>query len=539
MKKYQTSRRAILLALAFAIATIFLNSLIYTQWHDWDIDSFLYLGARLNDGHLIYVKEFETKLPLVQYIFWLPSKLGGIGAWRIITLLLSILFGGLGSYLLVEYLFRFEDRAARQYGGILLTSIFILMLYSLPGSVSAHIEMISAAAMYCSIALLFSGAEKTHNYLYCTICTGFLFAVAAFIRPNYLYTLPSFFLVYAWSLGINSPTFLFKKYFLFLIGFTSAIILMVLPYFFIDGGLNYFLNGLIALGKFPQGISLSILLFKQFHDHTTNTFYIFLYSGIFWILGVVYFKSGLLKNSSTQISRVLIFSVISIVAINFSFLRTHYSNHYSIMFVPFAVILSTSILWKLKFIRRVSVSSFICTAFLILISVSPIKRLTTSGLEMLENPKRINLNINDRGDLDINLMIFLKGLQENSYSFLVDGDTIYHRLLNEGRIGDGHPAILEHILQGNRVNPIDGIYLLSTEVFEDPCLAISRSGKDFIILKKGVKGLVFDCLAQEKNGYREADINWLERVNSSNFPLEELFGRYRFFSNNRTPRIKS
>src|SRR6516164_5001546 len=61
--------------LAFMLFVIplfyFLHSLIVVQWHDHDLDSFLYLGSRLDSGELLYFDDFERKLPLLQYIFWL------------------------------------------------------------------------------------------------------------------------------------------------------------------------------------------------------------------------------------------------------------------------------------------------------------------------------------------------------------------------------------------------------------------------------------------------------------------------------------
>src|ERR1700687_1876866 len=83
-------------------ALIFLHSLIVPYRHDWDLDAFLYLGSRLDAGKLLYFSDFETKMPLLQYIFWVPSYFGGIGAWRLITFMLSLLITFISSRLIVR-----------------------------------------------------------------------------------------------------------------------------------------------------------------------------------------------------------------------------------------------------------------------------------------------------------------------------------------------------------------------------------------------------------------------------------------------------
>ena len=88
---------------------LFIFSLFFQPTHDWDLDSFLYLGSRLQDGRLIYIDDFETKLPLLQYLFSIPAYLGGIGAWRIISFLTALSLGFIATQLLIKDL-TFESR---------------------------------------------------------------------------------------------------------------------------------------------------------------------------------------------------------------------------------------------------------------------------------------------------------------------------------------------------------------------------------------------------------------------------------------------
>ncbi len=56
----------------FVSIIYFLQSLLRDAGPDWDLEAFLYMGARLDVGELIYFYDFETKLPFVQYLFWIP-----------------------------------------------------------------------------------------------------------------------------------------------------------------------------------------------------------------------------------------------------------------------------------------------------------------------------------------------------------------------------------------------------------------------------------------------------------------------------------
>ena len=70
------SMKFLILLLSVFIFIFFANYLLIERTHDWDVDAYIYLGSRLDAGELIFTRDFETKLPIVQYIFWFPYKLG-------------------------------------------------------------------------------------------------------------------------------------------------------------------------------------------------------------------------------------------------------------------------------------------------------------------------------------------------------------------------------------------------------------------------------------------------------------------------------
>ena len=112
---------------------LFLFSLFFQPTHDWDLDSFLYLGSRLQDGRLIYIDDFETKLPLLQYLFSIPAYFGGIGAWRIISFLTALSLGFIATQLLIKDLtFKSKQLSLKSnHLSIFMTGLFVLLLYSL------------------------------------------------------------------------------------------------------------------------------------------------------------------------------------------------------------------------------------------------------------------------------------------------------------------------------------------------------------------------------------------------------------------------
>jgi hypothetical protein len=116
----------------------------------------------------------------------------------------------------------------------------------------------------------------------------------------------------------------------------------------------------------------------------------------------------------------------------------------------------------------------------------------------------VSLSINDR-NMDAALMDFLKQLISRGASFYVPDNANYHRLLNQDRIGDGHPAMLRNVLRGLRVGPIGSIFLYSDTVYKAPCLALWESQKDIIIVQvgDGLERKILQCLLPAASGYKE------------------------------------
>jgi len=490
---------------------LFTFSLFFQPTHDWDLDSFLYLGSRLQDGRFIYVDDFETKLPFLQYLFSIPAYLGGIGAWRIISFVTALSLGLFATHLLIKdlaYESKFTTVKNKQLS-IFIAGLFLLFLYSLPGADSAHIEIFSSSFLYLAfVLLLIRHLQITHSKIY-IFSAGVFLAIAALMRPNYVYLFPLFaILAFIKDRQIGFQLFKLSFTLSFLAGFFIAIFLNFLPYVFIDHGLIALMNGLNAMKNASHNYGLMHLLSEEFL-HKPGIFYILMYL----IIGL------LLANALTQAKHkktLLHFALpifFAILLLNLSLLRNHYYPHNTIMFVPMAC-LGLSLFFVSKFknhlfkINTFHTIIFILTIFIIM---RPLADIRKNILRVTNGKYGFNAQINHR-NIDNALLTFLQDQKHQGKSFLVADNAIYHMKLHEPRVGDGHPIMLEIVLGGGRLVSMENIHLFSDEVSKEPCKALNQSNKDFVIVKRDDQfyDLVDQCLIKEASSYRKEKIANLE-----------------------------
>ena len=99
-------------------------------------------------------------------------------------------------------------------------------------------------------------------------------------------------------------------------------------------------------------------------------------------------------------------------------------------------------------------------------------------------------------------------------SFYVHFSPIYHSLLHESRIGDGHPVMLQYVMNGKRIGPIGNINLYSDEVFRSPCNSLLHSGKKIIVIEKNVytySDKLINCLNLDKSSFKKVNIDSLRK----------------------------
>ncbi len=511
--------------IGFLAASLSLLALMQVAWtvlsrasDDWDLDAFLYLGSRLAKGELLYTHDFETKLPLVQYLFYWPYLLGGIGTWKLLNFGLVLGLGHMASSRMARALHETWEsvNGVRQVTWYL-TSVYLVVLYSLPGAESGHLEMVSASLVYLACAwLIASGRQHFAPSVTLAAASGALVGLASQIRPNYVYVAVA---ILVWmSSGIAGRGSIRVVAFRtsgFVSGFVFSVAVAFLPYVVSGSASRASLaDGLSAIAAFSSGTDLETLLRAQFAGLETGLFYSFLYLGL--LLGSVQsFRRRAMVRGEKQVEfDTHLLALLGTLGLVASLLRNHYWAHNAIMFVPFATMVALIYSRQLfdwvashgrgrkvsaKLVR--SISFAILAAFTVVV-VSVAMQWTghpTAATSMVAN---ISPAINDR-NIDQRLMQRLQGLHDASISFLAAGYPIYHARLGEPRIGDGHPYMLLRALSGEELPNIRGLYLYGDDVRASPCRALTHSGKQVVVVATNdvFYPLSEKCLTAGDSGY--------------------------------------
>ena len=491
--------------------TLFLFSLFFQPTHDWDLDSFLYLGSRLQDGRFIYIDDFETKLPAVQYLFSIPAYLGGIGAWRIISFMTALSLGFIATHLLIKDL-TFESKQANiknKHLSIFITGLFLLFLYSLPGSDSAHIEIFSSSFLYLAFVLiLLRHLDIAYSKRY-IFSAGVFLAISALLRPNYAYLLPLFVsLVFIKDRQIKPQSFKDSLSLSFLVGFFIFIFFNFLPYALLDYGLIALMNGLNAMKNASHDYGLLHLISEEFL-HKPGIFYILMYV----LIGLLLMHACIQSKHKKTLMYYGLPMLVAILLLNLSLLRNHYYPHNTIMFVPIVcIVLSLFFIFKFKnYLFRINSFHIIIFILTIFVLIRPLADIRKNLLRVVDGRYSFSAQINHR-NIDDALLTFLQDQKHQGKSFLVADSAIYHMKLHEPRVGDGHPIMLEIVLGGGRLISMENIFLFSAEVAKDPCKALNLSKKDFVIVKRDDQfyGLVDQCMIKDTSSYGKTSIGNLE-----------------------------
>lgn len=526
-------------ACLFGAVFLFLSSLFLDLEHDWDLDSFLYLGSRLDQGELLYVQDFETKLPFLQYLFWVAYRLGGIGAWKLMTFIACLLLSWAASLKLSAGIKAGNAKRGMSVA-FWLTAFFLLRIYSLPSAESAHIEMLAAACMYFAISLSICVDNYQSSIQWRVLASGVFAGFATLIRPNYLYTLPAFFVFWTYLCFFQysiANIRCIKKPVTFCFGFGGVIAINFIPYLFVAGGLDRLISALQAIAFFPKLDQLNVIK-VQLREILTLDFYIVLCISMFALVLLLLFMRSAIKWR-LQLLGVTIFTLLAIIGLEYSFIRTHYTTHNSILFLPYFIVL----LWIMYMIfqekleiafNHGGVQSFYLAislaGVLLALTIQPVFIILQKSHALYAQSEGFNLFINER-NVDKSLKLFLSGLSSSTPWYVVDGSS-YHMFFRESRIGDGHPAMLQNIFSGIRVGPVGNLYLYSEDVFKAPCLALFQSKKELIIVKRDSDNILnkkaIKCLLSDNSPYHELSFDNFSALSGANLGDKSL-ASYRLF----------
>jgi len=442
-----------------------------------DLECFLYLGQRLNQGELLFVNDFETKLPIVQYFFGLAFKFGGIGAWNILCIINGFLFGLWGSYYLSKFYYNLPNS---KYSAASLTQFFLLIFLTLniPTEIekTLHIEQLSVAWIYFSVCLLIYNLkhQKLLNYFY----IGFFLSISILIRLNYLFFVPlTYIIIWIQQNDLEKITILnkCKQTIYFSIGGIAGLLIISFPYILIHNGNCKLLDGILAIFSYSDGIPFSIL-FRR-HLAFSPFFFIPFYLNCLILVLLITKNKVFLKNNFLELLMIIFLTPIFLF---FSFLRSHYWDHYYIMYV-FLVPFNYLILLKFPFLNfRIK---FIIYLFFGSIFIYPVFQSYKLFKEVINNNQLINWNINDR-NINADLVTFLLKKRNEGIKFYVIDGPIYHAYLNEKRMGDGHPFILNKLLDNNSVHYIPSIFLFQGKNLRNPSDIFKFYNKKIIVFNR-------------------------------------------------------
>jgi hypothetical protein len=316
-----------------------------------------------------------------------------------------------------------------------------------------------------------------------------------------------------------------------------VIAISFVPYLFIAGGLDSLIGALQAIAFFPK-LDQSNTIRVQLREILTLDFYVVLCIGMLASVASLLFMRPAIRGYS-QLLGVTIFTLLAITGLEYSFIRTHYTTHNSILFLPYFMMLlwilymtfqeRLEIVFNCGGVQRIYLVASLALIFLVL-TIQPAFKILQKTHILLTQSERFSPLINER-NVDKSLMLFLSGLRPSISWYVVDGSS-YHMFFRESRIGDGHPAMLQNIFSGIRIGPVGNLHLYSKNVARTPCRALFESAKELIIVKGDSDNILnkvaVECLLADSNHYQELNLENIMALSMVNLNSKSL-ASYRFF----------
>ncbi len=439
--------------------------------YSFDIECYLYFGQRLDQGILIFTKDFDVKFPLVQYLFYVVYKLGDISYWHLMVLSNSIIFGSIASYLLSIYLIKSNPnfQINKNTLSIFLFNLFVSYQLLFPIDKTIHIQALASVWVYFGISAVLYGVLNQNKKI--LFVAGMMCILAFILRPNFLYIFPLI-LILIWRVKSEVKIKLVNLVF-FAWGVILVLILNFIPYTFIPNGMNSLIEGILGISSFPGGSGYLDLLKNQMKNES------FFYINFYGYCLVIFLLISIYRNKIN--SRLWAFILIlfsSVLCINLSFIKTHYWVHYFVIFsflTPFIYLI---------FIEFTLINPRLKTLIYILslsLLIGPISKTSAEISELISSEKSIKWN-NGSQNIDVQLLRYLTKIQNEGKHFYVLNYPIYHALLGEERVGDGHPAIFEVVSDGYKLRTIKNIPLLNLKADENVSTVFKLYNKKILVL---------------------------------------------------------
>ncbi len=448
--------------------------------YTWDLDHAMYFGNRLNYKELIFTFEYYDKLPIVQYLFYIPGAFKNVNIWLSFNLFLTIISS--------IFVYKFINNLIYTYANnilnknlikkIILFAIFIY--YYLILSIEGNLYHINATAINFSILsnyLFFSDLQNRKNFLSLKLVLSVLFAALSIsIRP-YL-ALPILILpIWIKFRKINIMNLicktkcsffsfltkdklkkLFIKNFIWLsLIFIFGLSINVLPYIF-SGNLKSFISGIFFISQKLHPWTPLNEIFTQskylFKLEILGTLLYLPFLSTFLIIIYLLFSARKSKLSSIYsdnyilLNDIIFFGAISPLLIQATIIYKHYFHHYNQFFIFYSV---TSLALYLILIfnnikSNLKINFKLDFALLLLLSFFTFATVKNDLLTSFYKFEAIS----EQHYLDSELQVVSEYLEQRkdkdlSSDFLHPYGMYIHWKLEESRKGFPHSANLGHI----------------------------------------------------------------------------------------------
>ena len=499
---------------------------IFSESYDIDIDHEMYFGSRLIVGELLYTKELHDKLPIVQYLFYIPALYKSVLVFKIFSIFL-VIFSSLMLYCYLQFSFNYFESTItsnqKYITSLASCSIYLslnslLFLYHVSTVASSLLMMSiifclqqhiikyrknnSSRKIYYVAALLFgSCAISMRPYLFAPIISitfGSIYREIFISRSQINKNITT----------SNTLKYLFNisyqilRYITFLI--ISMLVLNMTPYVFTKNIIHFYDGIRHNLQKLnPESIEeifqhqgkiilqLDIILKIQLIIiiiYTINAFLFFIFD-----------KSVILHSRQLYIYDLFVNIILNILLIEVTILTRHFWPHYLEMFIPF-ISLGVGYMVAFTLIGSTTNSRFfggfrkyfgyiVYTFALFAGMVSPYQLL---------HPHLLQLDVTKRV-LEARTLL---GLQ---LDFLYVTNMYVHWKLSESRHGFPHAANIDHIGRGwwgsvERTNILNFPYSR-----EDLCNKLQHS--EIHVIFTELNSFSFECMNQIPQKYKQDNYN--------------------------------
>ena len=159
--------------------------------YDHDIDTFLYMAWRLLEGNLLFIDHYDSKFPIVQYLY-VPSFLSGsIFGHRLVTFVVttatSLLFY---RCLLSLQQLGLLSRVISRTWMVLCSTLLLCLSQTHPGGLSGHLHLFAngflVLALWLLLKSLMANPEQSQRIVVQQLLGGGSLAWAIQTRPNLL-----------------------------------------------------------------------------------------------------------------------------------------------------------------------------------------------------------------------------------------------------------------------------------------------------------------------------------------------------------------